>query len=338
MEEVGNTASEEELNQKSREESIKQWRGRLNRNSTGRERTGSEGSILEFFHKRKRESEEGSAETLKRRNSIKERERRVEDTHGKPQEEQTTEGKAEMSEGKLAEMSDREILMMLTNQIADIQRNMRAEKEELREDMKKLKEEIGEYKKKQEQREKEREDRFYIKLGYIEKKIDKMPKEEEVRNLTERLERVEKKMTEKKTTTDKEDTIALGVKTERMERAIWALEKREREERKKNLIIKDWRTESINGLLKNVDRFFKEKIGVEAEAESVKIIGKRNYILVRMKSEEAKEKVMNNKKRLGKEEIYIDHDRTTMEREIQRKVIEKAKEEKTKNKEVIIKY
>jgi len=47
---------------------------------------------------------------------------------------------------------------------------------------------------------------------------------------------------------------------------------------------------------------------------------------------------MNNKKLLGKEEIYKDHDRTMLEREIQRKVIDKAKEEKAKNKEVIIKY
>jgi len=86
-----------------------------------------------------------------------------------------------------------------------------------------------------------------------------------------------------------------------------------------------------------VDRFFK-KIGVEAEIESARIIGKRNYILVRMRSEEEKEKIMNNKKLLGKEEIYIDHDRTMLEREIQRKVLEKAKEEKSKNKEVIIKY
>jgi len=338
MEEEGDTATGEEYNQKSREETIKQWKGKPNKGITGRERTGSESSILEFLHKRKRESEEGSEETLKRRNSIRERERREEDRHGKSQEQQPPEGKAEMSEEKLAEMSDREILMMLTKQMADIQKNMRSEKEELKEDMRKLKEELGEHKKRQEQREKEREDRFYIKLGYIEKKIDKMPKDEEVRNLIKRLETVEKKITEKKTTTDKEDTIGLGMQTERVERAIWILEKREKEERKKNLIIKGWIPESTNGLNKNVDRFFKEKIGVEVEIESARIIGKRNYILVRMRSEEEKEKIMNNKKLLGKEEIYIGHDRTMLEREIQRKVLEKAKEEKSKNKEVIIKY
>jgi len=51
-----------------------------------------------------------------------------------------------MSEEKLVEMSDREILM-LTKQMADIQRNMRSEKEELKEDMRKLKEELGEQEK-----------------------------------------------------------------------------------------------------------------------------------------------------------------------------------------------
>jgi len=95
-----------------------------------------------------------------------------------------------------------------------------------------------------------------------------MPKDDEVRNLLERLETVEKKITEKKTTTNKKDTTALGVQTERVERAVWILEKREREERKNNLIIKGWNPESTNGLIKNVERLFKEKIGVVAEVES----------------------------------------------------------------------
>lgn len=72
--------------------------------------------------------------------------------------------------------------------------------------------------------------------------------------------------------------------------------------------------------------------------ESVQVIRNKNLILVRMKSGEEKERVMRNKSRLGKEEIYIKDDRTKIEREAQRKVVEIAKRERAKGKKVIIKH
>lgn len=74
-----------------------------------------------------------------------------------------------------------------------------------------------------------------------------------------------------------------------------------------------------------------------AEIESARIIGNKNFILVRMRLEVEKEKVMSNKRLLEKENIYIGHDKMIIERDIQRKVVEKAKEKKAKRKEVIIK-
>jgi len=173
------------------------------------------------------------------------------------------------------------------------------------------------------------------KFTHIEEKFEKIPKEAELSNIVERLTRMERKAAVKEV---KEEVAYAETNAGQMKRMLRALEKREREDRRRNLIIKGWKKTDTRELTKEVEQFFKEKIKTEAEVESAKITGSKNFILVRMKTEEEKGRVMRNKKLLGKEEIYIEHDRTNTERDIQRKVVEIAKEEKAKKKEVIIKH
>lgn len=90
----------------------------------------------------------------------------------------------------LDRMSDKEILIMLIRQIAGMQERMKAGKEKFREEMKRLKEGTGEGKRKQERKEKEMEERMKKKLGHIERKINKISKEEEVRKISKILEKV----------------------------------------------------------------------------------------------------------------------------------------------------
>lgn len=64
----------------------------------------------------------------------------------------------------------------------------------------------------------------------------------------------------------------------------------------------------------------------------------RKMIWVRMEKWKDKEKVMQNKSKLGNEQIYIHHDRSKDKRIVQRKIIELAREEKKQGKEVKVKF
>ena len=61
---------------------------------------------------------------------------------------------------------------------------------------------------------------------------------------------------------------------------------------------------------------------------------KKGVIIVEMKTWEAKQGIMRNKNRLGARKVYVYHDLTYKEREIQRRIRERAKEERKKEKTV----
>ena len=64
----------------------------------------------------------------------------------------------------------------------------------------------------------------------------------------------------------------------------------------------------------------------------------KEVIIVEMEAWEAKQEIMRNKNRLGARKVYVDHDLTYKEREIQRRIRERAKEERKKEKTVTIGY
>lgn len=89
-----------------------------------------------------------------------------------------------------------------------------------------------------------------------------------------------------------------------------------------------------------IEKFFKEELGVNCETKWVRIVGKQDMriIQVRLKKEGDKEEIMRNKKRLGSKRIYIDHDLTRRERETQREMVQWAKVERGKGRNVKIGY
>ena len=106
---------------------------------------------------------------------------------------------------------------------------------------------------------------------------------------------------------------------------------RERENRRKNVVIKgvDWNEGSNEGTVKE---FIRGKKKVKAKIERTQMIrvgNKNTIIMAMMNSMEEKIRVMKEKRKLEKG-IYIDDDLTRKEREVQQQIrrITKAKREK----------
>jgi len=105
-------------------------------------------------------------------------------------------------------------------------------------------------------------------------------------------------------------------KVREMER-VW--EKRERQERRKNLVIKGFKEEG-KGAEARVKEIF-EQIGARAEVEEVRVVrtGKEErgeMAVVRMRTEEGRREVMEKKGRLRGGAIWIVEDLTWKERRI----------------------
>lgn len=116
------------------------------------------------------------------------------------------------------------------------------------------------------------------------------------------------------------------------------MKRKEREDGKSNIIIKGLAVnETEEKLRTKIKDFIKEKVKINVEVKYARKIEVRNMILTRIETYKQKIKIMENKKVLGKEEIYIENDRTKKEREIQRKILKVARAEKAKNKETEIK-
>lgn len=116
------------------------------------------------------------------------------------------------------------------------------------------------------------------------------------------------------------------------------MERREREERKNNIIIKGMKgNETGETLRKKVEGFIRERIRVEAEVKHARKLGNGKMILAKIGTFEEKIKIMGSKKILGAEEIYIENDKTKKEREVHRVVVDLAKKEKEEDGEAVIK-
>lgn len=61
-------------------------------------------------------------------------------------------------------------------------------------------------------------------------------------------------------------------------------------------------------------------------------------IQIRLESWRKKEEIMKKESILGDNKIFIDHDRTKKEREIQKRIVEFGKREKQGRKKVTVKY
>lgn len=79
-------------------------------------------------------------------------------------------------------------------------------------------------------------------------------------------------------------------------------------------------------------------MGVEVEIKVAITLNASKMIWVKLEKCSDKIKVMENKNKLGNLEVYIDNDRMKKEREVQKKVISYAKQEKAAGNDMTIRF
>lgn len=221
--------------------------------------------------------------------------------------------------------SERDILIVLAKQMRDMKDMLTQENKEIRSKVQQLKEELRTERERNVLREKELEKKIEGKLKDFERKLVGSEQANKIKTIEARLSKIEEG-NQKNIPGTSENTDELRKQVKEME---IMMEKKDREERKNNIIIKGLNVgKGRNGLEKKVEEFVKERLRVEAKVERARLIGGGRVIQAKIKDQENKRRIMESKSRLGKEEIYIENDRTVKEREIQRKIVKMAKEQK----------
>ena len=166
-----------------------------------------------------------------------------------------------------------------------------------------------------------------------ERRVDRM--ENKMVEMEERMKNVEKQMGERKM--ERGDRIEYEKMEERdalrqeLRRLKKTIEENERKGRKNNIVIRGLSTNAKAGNIKDSARkWLEQKFGIKDKVKYVKTTGfeGKEIIIVEMDEWKTKEKIMKEKSKLRGENIYIDHDMTKEEREIQRKLRMRAREEK----------
>lgn len=100
---------------------------------------------------------------------------------------------------------------------------------------------------------------------------------------------------------------------ERIRAMEWKIERKEREERKKNIVIKGLKV--MEGKMREE---VMEKMGMEVKIREIRRIGKKKGVegemVARLDSEEERRKVMEGKRRLKGSKIWVAEDLTWRER------------------------
>ncbi|TGZ49959.1 hypothetical protein DBV15_12499 [Temnothorax longispinosus] len=118
--------------------------------------------------------------------------------------------------------------------------------------------------------------------------------------------------------------------------------KRERnmKEKKNNLAIRGLHKEENKSLIDTAETFLEKELCAKAGVKKMRSTGKekREMIIVEMDCWESKDNIIKEKKKLGSRKIFIDHDLTFEDRQVQRRIKEGAWKEKTDGKWVKIGY
>lgn len=299
-----------------------------------RERTQSCGSILEFVSvKRKRGeiSPESVEQKLKNKRSIVEEGQ----TNGAEREAQKVKVEkqlmdldAENMEEQWKSRSEKEIMIELLKRFNEEKENTRKEMEKMKEE---LLREIN-YKR-------EEDSKFQVetkrRLDKLEESIENSERLMNKEGIKNRLEILEARTSGGR--------MEVGADTSKAEKQIQEirsdLERKEREERKLNVVIKGMDVgRQYKNLENEIGKFLRDNIETEVEIKTARVINEGKMIQVKFRRWEDKDKVMQNKRRLGNKKIYIDNDRTKKEREIQKKIVAQAKKYRLENRSVQIKF
>lgn len=289
--------------------------------------------------KRLRQEEEEKLEDIFKRSNklIRSPVKTEKEGSGKEMEEER-ERKKEKDE---VEREEKEITnRLIYEEIKGMREAMERDRKEVREEIRKLEEKINNVEKAWRNREEDTCD----KVEKLEKKIKEMEckveviekeKEESRKNKMER----KGKMGDSNTTTEAEDNRErMETKKELME-IKRRLQKKEKRDRRNNIVIKGLENKE-KSIEKMAREFLEKEFGIKEGVGKIDTVGKgkRELAVVELKDWETKQKIMREKSKLGERKIYIDHDLTKEEREVQRILIERAREERIKGKKVKIGY
>ncbi|XP_046145439.1 trichohyalin-like [Osmia bicornis bicornis] len=217
----------------------------------------------------------------------------------------------------------------------------RKERSELRNEIKKLREEMTEKGKNWERKYLEAEER----AKKLEERLERLEGREKkgMEDTEGRLREIEEKATQiaaGKRGPNQGDGDYLDIWKAKLEQLDRNWEATKRRERKNNIIVrgKKWPTRNEK---EEIEKLLREELNTDAKARRVRVLGnERNMAVVEMESWEDKAKVRRMKKELKDkgQMIFIDNDYTQKEREIQRKLVTRAKKEKEKGAQVKVGY
>ena len=122
----------------------------------------------------------------------------------------------------------------------------------------------------------------------------------------------------------------------RLERIEMDMERKERQERRNNIVIKG-REFLRQDLEKRVEKFLEDSLELKVKVKKAMLLGKDKKVTVVKLDEQEKKEIMKRKKNLGKD-IFIENDMTWKEKGIQQEVVKMAKIEKEKGNKVKIGY
>lgn len=108
--------------------------------------------------------------------------------------------------------------------------------------------------------------------------------------------------------------------------------KRDQEHRRKNIIIRGLKTEK-NDIRTEVEDFIEANLNLKIDLESaikIKPANGEDFLKIRVKSTEDKKNIIEKKASLKGTQIYLDDDLTRDDREVQRKIYNIAKEERSR--------
>jgi len=189
-----------------------------------------------------------------------------------------------------------------------------------------------------------REEEWRVERRKLENRIEELEKKWEkgleinegtrgVENLEKRVNELESREREKGKGGER------GGMEERIRKMEMTWERRERQERKRNVVVKGYKEDG--GRVENKIKEIFEKIGAEVGIEEVRKVKtgreeRGGMAVVRLKSEAEKEEVMSRKKGLKGEKIWIEDDLTWKERQSKWKMREVAIAEERKGARVFV--
>lgn len=283
---------------------------------------GNEKESETLTTKRKREEKEKAQDIFKRSNKL---------DRSPPEMRKTKEGGEERVKDKEEGGALFEILKEIKEEMSDMRKEIR----EMKEKMSNLEKGWN----KRERRLEGRMDKVEERLLKVEQEKGNKEREEDRGGMEELAERVMEIVMKRERSTDVLEPKILEETRGEVRRLKSAMEEIEKKERRNNLVIRGLKKEK-KSIKETAMEFLEKEFGAKEGVKRMHAVGKegKEVIIIEMKSWEQKEEIMREKKKLGSRRIYIDHDMTEEEREVQRKLRERAKKEKADGRMVKVGY